>query len=75
VTRRERGIRQGQEKPQGETVTRRRRDLQRIPGAGHYRLTLINGATVFTASTPSSQGGVHRLRADVRRALNQERGK
>jgi hypothetical protein len=62
----------------GRVMSKRRRDLQRLPGVdrvtrtagGHFRLTLINGSFVFTASTPSDNWrSMRNTISHVRRAL------
>jgi len=40
-----------------------------LNGSGHLRYRLPNGSTVVMPSTPGDRRGLHRARADVRRAL------
>jgi hypothetical protein len=62
-------------------VNKRMRELARLPGVKqvtvtsgrHYRLTLANGSSVFTGSTPGDVRSIRNAAARIRRMLRQER--
>ena len=60
-------------------MRRLERELERMPDVvlvvqtrgGHLKLTLRNGKSVFTGSTPSDQRAIKNLQAQVRRSMRE----